>query len=140
MFVLDTDMLTLLFTGHPRVTDRRHSVSPSDMAITVVTWIEAVRGRCEFVRKAATGQELLRAQALLDLTMRSLAALHAVVPIETAAAAEFDRLRANKKLKKIGRADLLIASIALAKGATLVTRNLKHFRQVPGLQLENWAD
>jgi hypothetical protein len=28
------------------------------------------------------------------------------------AAAEFDRLRAHKKLKKIGRADLLIASIA----------------------------
>jgi predicted nucleic acid-binding protein len=24
--------------------------------------------------------------------------------------------------------------------ATRVTRNLKHFQQIPGLQVENWAD
>jgi len=35
---------------------------------------------------------------------------------------------------------LLIASIALANDALLVTRNLRHFRQVPNLRLENWAD
>ena len=46
----------------------------------------------------------------------------------------------NKKLKKIGRADLLIACITLAQRATLVTRNLKDFRQVPGLPVENWLD
>ncbi len=56
------------------------------------------------------------------------------------AAAEFDRLRENRKLRKIGRADLLIACVALANRATLVTRNLKHFRQVPGLQVEDWVD
>ena len=38
------------------------------------------------------------------------------------------------------RADLLIAIIALANHGTLVTRNLKDFRLVPGLQVENWAD
>jgi len=52
----------------------------------------------------------------------------------------FDSLRKNKKLKKIGRRDLLIAAISLAERATLVTRNLKDFRHVPGLQVENWAD
>ena len=56
------------------------------------------------------------------------------------AAAAFDNLRQNKKLKKIGRADLLIASIALARNATVVSRNLKHFQLVPGLKVENWAD
>ena len=63
-----------------------------------------------------------------------------VLPVDTAAAAEFDRLRENKKLKKIGRADLLIAAITLANRATLVSRNLKHFKLVPGLPVENWAD
>ena len=63
-----------------------------------------------------------------------------IVPFDAAAAAEFDKLRQNKKLKKIGRADLLIASIALAHGATIATRNLRHFWQVPRLQVEDWTD
>jgi len=45
-----------------------------------------------------------------------------------------------KELRKIGRADLLIASIALAKNATLVTRNVGHFKLIPGLKTVNWAD
>jgi tRNA(fMet)-specific endonuclease VapC len=63
-----------------------------------------------------------------------------VLPIDRRVVAEFDRLRQNKKLKKIGRADVLIAAITLANRATLVSRNLKDFRQVPGLRVENWAD
>ena len=70
---------------------------------------------------------------------RDLAGVMAV-PIDTAAAPQFDKLRRNKKLKRIGRADLLIASIARAGRAALVTRNVEHFRQVPGLPVENWAD
>jgi tRNA(fMet)-specific endonuclease VapC len=51
-----------------------------------------------------------------------------------------DQTRQIKKLKAIGRKDLLIACIALANRATLVTRNLRDFQAVPGLKLENWAD
>ena len=57
-----------------------------------------------------------------------------------ASQAQFEFLLQHKKLKKIGRGDLLIASIALAHRATLVTRNLKDFQLVPGLKVENWAD
>ncbi|MBV9385010.1 MAG: type II toxin-antitoxin system VapC family toxin [Chroococcidiopsidaceae cyanobacterium CP_BM_ER_R8_30] len=46
-----------------------------------------------------------------------------------------DRLRIIPKLQKIGRADLPIASIALANQAILVTRNLRHFKQIPGVKL-----
>jgi tRNA(fMet)-specific endonuclease VapC len=140
MFVLDTDTLTWLFKGHPGVTARRDTVPSSDIAITVITWIETLLGRFEFLRKAANGDDLLRAQALLDLTKNALASVNTVFSINRAAAAEFDRLRENKKLKKIGRADLLIAAITLANRATLVSRNLKHFQLVPGLPVENWAD
>jgi len=62
------------------------------------------------------------------------------MPLGRSAIAEFERLRAQKELKKIGGRDLLIAAISLASHATLVTRNLRHFRPIPGLQLENWAD
>jgi predicted nucleic acid-binding protein len=64
-----------------------------------------------------------------------------VVPVTQEAATRFDHLIANKKLKRaIGRGDLLIACIALAHGATLASRNVRDFRQVPGLVVENWAD
>ncbi|MBK8036517.1 MAG: type II toxin-antitoxin system VapC family toxin [Verrucomicrobiaceae bacterium] len=36
--------------------------------------------------------------------------------------------------------DLRIASIALAYEATLLSRNLKDFQQVPGLKVENWLE
>ena len=63
-----------------------------------------------------------------------------IVPFDKASGSDFDRLRQNKKHGKMGRNDLLIACIALANRATLVTRNVKDFQLVPGLRLENWAD
>jgi tRNA(fMet)-specific endonuclease VapC len=63
-----------------------------------------------------------------------------ILTVDATVAAAFDGLRQNKKLKTIGRGDLLIAAITLANRATLVTRNQKDFRKVPGLQIENWAD
>lgn len=41
---------------------------------------------------------------------------------------------------RIGTLDLRIAGIALAYDATLLTRNVADFRQVPGLKSENWLD
>jgi tRNA(fMet)-specific endonuclease VapC len=34
--------------------------------------------------------------------------------------------------------DLLIASVAMAHGESLMTRNKKHFEKVPGLVVETW--
>jgi tRNA(fMet)-specific endonuclease VapC len=138
MILLDTDTFTLHHAGHVKVADRASKAAEAPRS-TIVTQIEALRGRQDAVMKAEDGERLLRAQRLLLSTVQHLA-LFPIVPFDDAAAAEFDRLRQTKGLKKIGRADLLIASIALANKATLVTRNLKDFRKVTGLQLENWAD
>ncbi len=138
MFILDTDTLTHLLQGHQRVTERRAQAT-DEVALTTVTRIEVLQGRFSSVVKAEDGAKLLLAQKRLRETERDLQEF-LIFPIDDLAAAKFDRLRLDKKLKKLGRADLLIASITLAHGATLVTRNLKDFRQVHGLQIENWAD
>jgi tRNA(fMet)-specific endonuclease VapC len=138
MILLDTDILTYSFAGHPRVAERM-SVAPEPPVISVVSRIEVLKGRFDSVLKAADREQLLTAQTRLDAADRELAK-YTVVPFDAAAAAEFERLVKNRKLKSIGRGDMLIASIALANHATLISRNLRDFREVPGLRLENWAD
>jgi tRNA(fMet)-specific endonuclease VapC len=139
MYALDTDTLSRLHAGDPRLQARQARIDPTQIATTPVTRIEILQGRFAFLLKAADGVQLLRA---FDWLARSEELLRQipVLPINSAVADEFERLRHNKKLQKIGRADLLIAAIALAHEATVVTRNLRHFRQVPGLQVENWFE
>src|SRR5262249_34999817 len=138
MFVVDTDIMTLLQHGHERVTDRFRQASQV-VVTTVISRIEMLEGRFAAVMKAADGIQLLFAQQRLEQSENHLRGVP-ILAVDSASAAEFDRLRQNKKLKKIGRPDLLIASITLANRATLVSRNLKDFRQVPGLQVEDGAD
>jgi tRNA(fMet)-specific endonuclease VapC len=138
MFVLDTDTLTHLLLGHPKVTERRRNAT-REVVITVVTRIEILSGRFASVLKAENGDRLLVAQERLEETEKDLE-LFDPLGIDAAAAREFTRLLGTKGLKKLGRGDLLIASIVLANKATLVTRNRKDFEKVAGLQIENWAD
>lgn len=56
---------------------------------------------------------------------------------DTAAAAHFENLRKAKI--RVGTQDLKIASIALASGATLLTRNTRDFARIPGLLFEDWS-
>ena len=138
MILLDTDILTLYFAGHPQVTVKVQEAGEVPVT-SIVSRIEILQGRFDSVLKAEEGEKLLLAQERLAAAERSLTKFD-IIRFHVGAVNEFNKLRQNKKLKKIGRRDLLIACIALANRATLVTRNLRHFQQVPGLQLENWAD
>ena len=137
MYFLDTDTLSRFHVGTGTIVDRIKEVGEENVATTIVTTVEILRGRHEYLLKAADGEQLMRAQQLLDFSQELLGDIQ-IVLIDAGAAAAFDKLRHNKKLRKIGRADVLIASIALSHRAVLVTRNVRHFSQVPGLRIENW--
>jgi tRNA(fMet)-specific endonuclease VapC len=139
MHLLDTDTLTHLHAGHPQVITHLRAVDDPVVGTTIITKSELLRGRIDFLLKAATGTELLRAQQWFTRTEELLAQI-LIVPFDETAATQFDRLRATKAYRKIGRTDLLIASIALANRATLVTRNVRHFRQLHGITVINWVD
>jgi len=138
MIVLDTDTLTMYLRGHPLVV-QRHRDAEDEVVISIISRIETLQGRFATLLKAADGAELQRGQDRLDQAEHDLRAFR-VLPITTAVATEFDRLRQHKKLKKIGRGDLLITAVTMANRAVLVSRNLKDFSQVSDLLVENWAD
>lgn len=56
---------------------------------------------------------------------------------EAKAAAEI-RAKLEKQGTPIGPYDILIAGTAVAHGATLVSRNIKEFRRIKTLRVENW--
>jgi tRNA(fMet)-specific endonuclease VapC len=138
MILLDTDMFTLLLQGHPRVQKRMHSAE-EDVATTIITWMEVMQGRFQAIFTAAGADQLERASKRLQESVSQLSTLP-VVPINRAVAKQFAALLASEKLKRIGRGDVLIASIALAAKARLITRNVRDSSLVPGLMWENWAD
>jgi tRNA(fMet)-specific endonuclease VapC len=139
MYLLDTDTLTYLQTGHPRVVEKFQELAEDDAGTTIISVIEMLQGRFAFILKAATGSELLRAQEWLNRTDEFLAPF-TVYTLNQSAVDHFNHLRVVPAYRKIGRADLLIASITLANHATLVTRNIKHFNHIPNLKIENWVD
>ncbi len=78
-------------------------------------------------------------RSLADI--ESLAARLEVVPFDSEAAIHFGQVRAEleKTGKIIGPYDLMIAGHARSRGLILVTNNLREFKRVPGLRVENWA-
>jgi tRNA(fMet)-specific endonuclease VapC len=140
IYLLDTDTFTLAHHGRPQLVARIAAARlEHDVVISLVTRIEVLRGRFDAILKAADGASLARAQDLLRTSEVYLANFR-ILSFDANAVAKFDRLREDKKAKKAGRNDLLIACIALAFDATLVTRNTKDFANIPDLKLENWAD
>jgi tRNA(fMet)-specific endonuclease VapC len=139
MHLLDADTLIHLHAGHEKVLARLRQCDDPDVGITIFTKAEILRARYESLLKAEDAERLLIAQARLQRSEKLLSQLMTMA-FDQKAAQIFNGLLTQKKIKKIGRVDLLIAGLALANQATLVTRNLRHFRQVPGLKLENWVD
>jgi tRNA(fMet)-specific endonuclease VapC len=84
------------------------------------------------VLKARTNRRLLLAYTELQSMLRLLSS--SILPFETAQS-EFNRLASGR----IGAMDLRIASVALASQSTLLSRNLRDFQRVPGLNVEDWT-
>src|SRR5436305_14931768 len=84
MIVLDTDTLTLLLAGQPRVVERRRR-DEDEVVVTIITRIETLQGRFATLLKAAAGSELLRGQERLDRAERDLAVFRPLM-VDAAAA------------------------------------------------------
>ena len=69
MFILDTDHISLFQRHHPHVSARVLATPPLELATTIVTVEEQLRGRLERVRRARTDEEVVRAYENLLATV-----------------------------------------------------------------------
>ncbi len=116
---------------------KRISDLDAEVFCCIVAAEESLKGWLAFIHSRKNGAEQLEPYArLLDciVTLNKFT----ILPFDRDAAAEFHLLQQN--LPRIGRMDLKIAAIALAHDATLLSRNLRDFDQIPGLRVENWLD
>jgi tRNA(fMet)-specific endonuclease VapC len=136
LYVPDTDHLTLLRQGQATVVARVAATAVSDMAITIVSIEEQLRGWFTQVRKARGADGLARAyQGLSDVV--DLAKSVRVLPFSRTAVDRYLYLR--RTVRRVGKQDLAIAAIVLDHDATVVTRNRRDFGQVPHLRVEDWS-
>lgn len=106
------------------------SKEPHQVAISSVTLAELQYG----VEKSRHIEKNRMALTLLTTSLQ-------VMPFDCLAAEHYGAIRfyLEKKGSTIGPMDLLIAAHARSIGWRLVTNNLKEFKRVPKLNLENWV-
>ncbi len=133
-FLLDTDSLSYYFRGEGHIAEHLRSWTPADVAIPAPVLYESRHG----MLRLASGS---RQSALLNALDRTVATL-GVVPFDTAAAEAAARIRTDLEIvgNAIGPIDIQIAGIALARSATLVTRNVREFARVSRLLVANWYE
>lgn len=129
-FLLDSDTVSFLVRRVPRVLERFARAHPSSIAISVVTIMELEYG---LVRQPAKRP---RVEAFLG----PLLSQARVLPFleEDARAAAHCRGALDTEGRSIGAYDVLIAGTALARGMTVVTGNVKEYRRISGLSVEDW--
>jgi tRNA(fMet)-specific endonuclease VapC len=136
LYVLDTDSVSLFQHGYPLVVQRADACSAGQLAVTVITVEEQLSGWYAELRRTKQRDQLAAIYLRMATTVQFLSRMQ-ILPYSEAAMARVDQFKAAKL--NVAKSDLRIAAIVLEHGAILVTRNLRDFRRIPGLTIEDWS-
>ena len=131
MYLLDTNHCIYLINGkYPEIARRLARQKTVSVALSSITTSKLWYGVEHRIHREQNRAAL--AKFLLPLE---------VMPYDEDASQAYGKLRAflEKGGRGVGSMDLLIAAHALSLKAVLVTHNVREFRQVPGLKLEDWT-
>jgi tRNA(fMet)-specific endonuclease VapC len=139
IWILDTDHASLFLAGNKAIVatvDNHYK----DVAITVVTVQELFNGWVGRLNNLAQTKNLTLLYTKLWETIEFIKVI-TVLNFDKEAEDCYNMLKNSSKelAKNKIEKDLKIASIALTKNATVVTRNYKDFSQIPNLKLEDWS-
>lgn len=130
MWLLDTNACIRYLNGRaPRLRQRLDAVDPDQICVCAVVKAEMFAG----AMRSRNPEKSLAVQYAFFERFVSF-------PFDDSAAKEYGRIRSAiwNAGTPVGPNDLMIAAIAKANGATLVTHNTAEFGRVPGLSIEDW--
>ena len=129
-FMLDTNIcIDILRRSNSPALKQIISHQVGDIGISVITLAELEHGVKKSANPAKNAARLIQALSAFE-----------IADFDNHAAATYGLVRAQleSKGKPIGPLDTLIASHALSIDAVLVTDNMREFKRVKGLTVENW--
>lgn len=133
MLILDSNTISYYFRGDPLVVPHLQALRPSDVGVPAIVEYELRYGLLRLPSEAAAPRLAALAQLLRPMQL---------LPFDSECAAHAARIRVTLEAAgtPIGPHDTLIAATALRHQATLVTRNVREFARVQGLQWLNWHE
>ncbi|WP_350281995.1 PIN domain-containing protein [Nitrosomonas sp.] len=133
MLILDSNNISYYFRGDPQVVPRLQAQRPHDVAVPAIVEYELRYDLLRLPPEMAAPR--LAALTTLLLPMQKL-------PFDSECADHAARIRATLEAagNLTGPHDTLIAATALRHGAALITRDVREFSRVPGLQWINWHE
>ena len=137
MLILDTDHFSELVreTMFGLRLRQRLEATKSEIAITIITLDEQARGWLSLIKQSKRREQIIDTYAKLQ-ELFEIAARWQVLPWNDVAAS-VSEATLRRKLR-LGTMDLRIAAITIANGGRLLSRNLKDFRRIDGLDVEDW--
>ncbi len=130
IYLLDTNIcIYFLNRTSERIISQFKSVSPLTIKLSSIT-----------VAELFYGAEKSKAKKKNWAIVETFVSTFEIILFDEKSSKIYPKIRASleKSGNPIGPMDLLIASISIANNFTLVTNNIKEFRRVKGLKLENW--
>jgi tRNA(fMet)-specific endonuclease VapC len=129
--MLDTNICIYIAKRRPAaVAEKFAGLAVGSVGMSLITYGELRLGAEKSAARSATLETLTRLSELIP-----------VIAPDTAVGETYGALRAHLERAgtPIGNNDLWIVAHALRLDAILVSNNLREFRRIPGLKLENWA-
>ena len=129
-YILDTNICIYFFKGLYGLSERIEVVGFDEFAISEITLAELIYG-------AHKSQNVQRNMSVVHEFAQSITVLPIIGALDI-----YGREKARLKTqgRPIGDFDLLIGATAIANGLTVVTRNVREFHRIEGLNVENWVD
>jgi tRNA(fMet)-specific endonuclease VapC len=130
-FMLDTNICIYVIKRQPEsVLKKFTAFAVGDLGLSIVTLAELEYG---IARSSQTGKN----RTALEEFVSPLE----VAAFDREAASVYGNIRAavERRGNPVGSMDLLIAAHAVSLDVPLVTNNVKEFRRIPELRVENWV-